>query len=139
MLLRMLIDGVSNGGNLLLNVGPTARGTFDDRAQDRLRGMGEWMKLNDRSIYGCTMSDFDAPRDCRYTQNPDTGRLYCHVFAWPMKALRLPGMAGEVEYAQLLHDASEIQFTEEGDDVLLQMPSVKPTTEIPVVEMYLNR
>jgi alpha-L-fucosidase len=137
MLLRMLIDGVSKGGNLLLNVGPTARGTFDYRAQDRLAGMGEWMKYNERSIYGCTMSDFTAPTDTRYTQNFDTGRLYCHVFDWPMKTLRLPDMAGKIEYAQLLHDASEIQFDEAGDDVLLQMPIVKPPVEIPVVEMYL--
>ncbi len=138
MLLRMLIDGVSKGGNLLLNVGPTARGTFDYRAKDRLAGMGEWMAVNERSIYGCTMSDFDAPSDCRYTQNFDTGRLYCHVFDWPMKTLRLPDMAGKVEYAQLLHDASEIQFTEEDDDILLQMPIVKPPVEIPVVEMYID-
>ena len=36
----MLIDTVSKGGNLLLNVGPTARGTFDQRAKDRLAGIG---------------------------------------------------------------------------------------------------
>ena len=49
-------DGVilARGGNLLLNVGPTARGTFDYRAQERLQSMGEWMKVNGRSIYGCT-------------------------------------------------------------------------------------
>ena len=35
-LLELLIESVSKGGNLLLNVGPTARGTFDFRAQDRL-------------------------------------------------------------------------------------------------------
>jgi alpha-L-fucosidase len=138
MLLQMLIDGVSKGGNLLLNVGPTARGTFDYRAQDRLAGMGEWMAVNSRSIYGCTMSDFTAPTDCRYTQNFDTGRLYCHVLSWPMKTLRLPGMAGKIEYAQLLHDASEVRFTETETDVLLQMPIVKPPVDIPVVEMYLN-
>ncbi len=138
MLLRMLIDGVSKGGNLLLNVGPTARGTFDERAQARLRGIGEWMKLNSRSIYGCTMSDFPTPNDCRYTQNFNTGRLYCHIFAWPMKTLRLKAMAGKIEYAQLLHDASEIQFREDDGDVLLSLPIVKPPVEIPVVEMYLN-
>ena len=138
MLLRMLIDGVAHGGNLLLNVGPTARGTFDDRAQERLRGMGEWMRYHDRSIYGCTMSDFVAPTDCRYTQNFDTGRLYCHLFAWPMKSQRLKGMAGKVEYAQLLHDASEVLFREDGEDVVLSLPIVKPPVEIPVVEMCMR-
>ena len=36
----MLIETVSKGGNLLLNVGPTARGTFDDRA--RRSGWPRW-------------------------------------------------------------------------------------------------
>ncbi len=44
-LVVMLIDTVSKGGNLLLNVGPTGRGEFDDRAPwSAWQGMGEWMK-----------------------------------------------------------------------------------------------
>ena len=50
-LLTLLITSVSGGGNLLLNVGPTGRGEFDYRAQDRLRGMGEWMRGNSRSSF----------------------------------------------------------------------------------------
>jgi alpha-L-fucosidase len=45
-LLELLIESVSKGGNLLLNVGPTGRGVFDQRAQDRLKSMGAWMKFN---------------------------------------------------------------------------------------------
>jgi alpha-L-fucosidase len=48
-LVVMLIETVSKGGNLLLNVGPTARGTFDSRAIERLEGIGEWMKYNSRA------------------------------------------------------------------------------------------
>ncbi len=138
MLLRILINGVALGGNLLLNVGPTARGNFDSRACERLEGMGRWMDLHARSIYGCTMSDFTAPPDCRYTQNFGTGRLYCHIYAWPFKEIVLPGMAGKIEYAQLLNDASELQFTEEGEDVVVKLPITAPNVEIPVVEMYLR-
>jgi alpha-L-fucosidase len=50
-LVVMLVETVSKGGNLLLNVGPTARGNFDDRASDRLAVMGKWMKYNSRSVY----------------------------------------------------------------------------------------
>ncbi len=53
-LLVLLIESVSKGGNLLLNVGPTARGTLDYRANEKLEEMGEWMKYNNRSIYHCT-------------------------------------------------------------------------------------
>ena len=150
-LLRMLIEVVSKGGNLLLNVGPTARGEFDARALDRLAGMGRWMKRCGRSIYGCTAAParFKQPQDCRLTYNPDTKRLYVHVFAWPFRHLHLDGFAGRVEYAQLLHDASEIRFSSpsphvqaiEGKDtktITLDLPVVKPDVEVPVVELYLK-
>src|SRR5690349_9347219 len=104
----MLVDTVSKGGNLLLNVGPNARGQFEARALERLRGVGEWMRLHDRSIYGCTASDFTPPPDCRYTQNGN--RLYLHLFAWPFRHVHLDGLADRVEYAKLLNDASEIQM-----------------------------
>lgn len=150
MLLRMLIDGVSMNGNLLLNVGPTARGNFDDRALDRLRGMGRWMDLNGKSIYGCgsAPAEFKPPRDCRYTWNPETRRLYLHVFAWPFRHIHLPGLKDKVRYAQFLHDGSEILFHEQGagpvspasgeKDLILMIPIPKPDVEIPVIELVLE-
>lgn len=140
-LLRMLIDNVSKGGNLLLNVGPTARGEFDYRALDRLSGMGEWMKRHARSIYGCTMAPepFETPDDCRLTYNPTTKRLYVHVFAWPFETIVLNGFGDQIKYAQLLNDASEVKFekTETGA-TRLRLPVVKPNVEIPVVEIFLR-
>jgi alpha-L-fucosidase len=110
LLLRMLIDSVSKGGNLLLNVGPTGRGEFDWRALERLRGIGKWMHYNSRSIYGCTQAPFEAPTDVRYTWNPNKRCLYVHLFAYPMRHLMLPSLKGKVKYAQFLHDASELKI-----------------------------
>ncbi len=112
LLIRMLVDTVSKGGNLLLNVGPTGRGEFDERALTALVGIGKWMKRHGRSIYGCTQApaDIHAPTDVRYTFNPKTERLYAHVFAYPFRHLVLPGLKGKVKYAQLLNDASEIKM-----------------------------
>ena len=75
-LLELLIESVSKGGNLLLNVGPTARGVFDYRAQDRLGAMGDWMEYNSRSIYGCTEAPagFKAPANSLLTYNPSNCR-----------------------------------------------------------------
>ena len=154
MLLQMLVDSVSKGGNLLLNVGPTGRGEFDARALDRLQGMGEWMKRHSRSIYGCTQApdEFAAPQDCRLTYNPAKKRLYIHLFAWPYRHLHLDGMAGRVEYAQLLNDASEVKMlhsvpeaaygsmteTREASLLTLELPVKKPAATIPVIELFLT-
>jgi alpha-L-fucosidase len=152
MLIQMLIDTVSKGGNLLLNVGPTGRGEIDERAIDRLKGMGEWMRRHSRSIYGCTQApdEFKTPRDCRLTYNPSTNRLYVHVFAWPFVELHLDGFGDRIAYAQLLNDASEIkiegrpewQAHHVGDDsagvTTLRLPVKKPNVTVPVIELFLK-
>lgn len=150
-LLVLLIESVSKGGNLLLNVGPTARGTFDDRAREKLVEMGNWMKFNNRAIYGCTEApaEFKAPEHSLLTYNPETHCLYVHLLDYPMKWFTLKGFGGKVKYAQFLHDGSEIKFGEPRhnvthqekrgeEDLILLLPMVKPNVEIPVIELILN-
>jgi len=143
-LLELLIESVSKGGNLLLNVGPTARGTFDYRAQDRLKAMGEWMKVNGRSVYGCTEAPagFTAPANTVLTYNPVTNRLYVHLVAYPMGRVTLANMADKVKYVQFLHDASEIRATtgreDSKNDLSLSLPVLKPPVEILVLEVFLK-
>jgi len=143
-LIELLVESVSKGGNLLLNVGPTARGTFDYRAQERLTAMGEWMKYNNRSIYNCTEApaEFKAPANSILTYNPVTKRLYVHLLAYPMGAMTLEDMADKVKYVQFLHDASEIRYTtgsnEFKNNLNLQLPVLKPPVVIPVLEVVLK-
>lgn len=149
-LLVLLIESVSKGGNLLLNVGPTGRGTIDHRAEAALEKMGKWMKVNSRSIYGATQAPetFDVPDNSLLTYNPKTNRLYVHLLDYPLQNFTLRGLKGKVKYAQFLHDASEILITEphgywgkeklgEGD-INLALPVVKPNVEIPVIELILK-
>ncbi len=151
MLIKMLIDTVSKDGNLLLNVGPNARGEFEPKAIERLNDIGAWMRLHGRSIYGCGPSEFTPPPDCRYTQNGR--RLYLHLFDWPFGHVHLPGLAQRVAYAQLLSDASEIlmrtidpsrpaQNTTMGgigaDVLTLDLPVQKPDVTVPVIELFLK-
>jgi len=154
-LVKMLIDCVSRGGNLLLNVGPTGRGEFDARALDRLSGMGEWMKRHGRAIYGCTQApeEYKCPSDCRFTYNPDTRRLYLHIYSWPFRHLHLDGMGGQVEYAQLLNDGSEVKMLKRVPEeeygamkpdrketlLTLELPVKKPAVTVPVIELFLKK
>ncbi len=108
------------------------------------------MRLHSRAIYGAGASAYTAPVDCRYTQQGN--RLYLHLFSWPYKHVHLEGLSGRLEYAQLLHDASEIRFqehTSEGGQsstdpvsksgtVTLTLPVQKPDVAVPVVELFLK-
>jgi alpha-L-fucosidase len=152
LLLRMLVDTVSKDGNLLLNVGPDARGEFDPRAVAALSGIGRWMRLHGRSIHGAGPSQFTPPVDCRYTQRGN--RLYLHLFAWPFEKVHLRDLADRVVHAQFLHDGSEVRRsypdpddtpyatrpgTEPAGTLTLDLPIRRPDVAIPVVELFLNR
>jgi len=152
LLLRMLVDTVSKDGNLLLNVGPTGRGELDPVATHTLQVIGEWMRRHGRAIHGAGPSTFVPPPDCRYTQRGN--RLYLHLFAWPFETVHLPGLATRVEYAQFLHDASEValevhdqaraaMMTDEPAQppgtLTLRLPVRRPDVAIPVVELFLRR
>ncbi len=150
-LLALLIDTVSKGGNLLLNVGPTGRGTFDDRAVQRLDAIGKWMQYHSRSIYGCTRAplQFKAPENTILTYNPASHRLYIHLLEWPLKTIFLEGYAGKVKYAQFLHDGSEIILkpkrktiwmdeTAVENELVAEIPITKPPVEVPVIELFLK-
>ena len=151
-LVEMLIDTVSKNGNLLLNVGPTARGGFDERTMDRLNGIGQWMEVHARSIYGCGAApqEFPVPQDCRLTWNPAGKRMYVHVLAWPFRHLHLDGFKNRVEYAQLLNDGSEICFHQDGhhglnfkgvatpETLTLELPVQRPQVTVPVIELFMK-
>lgn len=150
--INLLIDTVSIGGNLIMNVGPTARGYFDHRAQKALEEYAQWMKYNSRSIYGCTMAEpeFIAPAGTKLTQSTDSKRLYIHLQKYPFPYLEMKNLAGKIEYAQFLHDGSEILYTENeifryGDksepnqgSVYFKLPAVKPNVTVPVIEVILK-
>ena len=151
-LLVLLIESVSKGGNVLLNVGPTGRGTIDYRAESALLKIGDWMKYNGRSIYGCTQAPegFEAPDNTLLTYNPKTNRLYIHILDYPLQNFTIRAMKGKVKYAQFLHDMSEIKITKphgygplanevlSEQDINLSLPVNKPNVEIPVIEIILN-
>ncbi len=154
-LIGLLIESVSKGGNLLLNVGPTGRGEFDERTMERLEGIGEWVKRHGRSIYGCTQapSDYIPPKGCLFTFNPEKNVLYLHVMSWPFRQLHLDGLGGKVEYAQLLNDASEVGMIQkeirpedadhmgearDADLLTLELPVEKPRVAVPVIELFLK-
>ncbi len=155
MLIEMLVQTVACGGNLIMNVGPTSRGHLDERAENALGVFEKWMKYSSRSIYGCTMAEEELlsglPANCCYTQSEDGRRLYVHLLSYPFRYLRLGGLADKIEYAQFLHDGSEILYTcgnlsrgsfaefDTGaeNSVILHIPALRPPVTIPVIEIFL--
>lgn len=148
-ILELLANTVSKGGNLILNVGPTARGEFDDRALSRLRDIGKWMRTNGEAIYGCTQAPdgLIPPEYSLLTYNPQSKKLYVHLVFYPMGSLACP-FGDKVLWARFLHDGSEIKLKQHkkyftnGYQGLARfnfdLPVVKPPVEMPVIEVMLR-
>jgi alpha-L-fucosidase len=142
-LLDLLITSTSNGGNLILNVGPTARGEFDYRATNALDSMAYWMHANNKAIYGCTYAPAEdkIPENTKLTYNPKTKRLYVFLYEYPSDGkLVLPGYQDKIKYAQFLNDDSELFYKQVGDsnNLELKLPKTKPRYNIPVIELTLQ-
>lgn len=145
ILLKLLIESVAYGGNLIMNVGPTARGNFDYRAEAALKVYADWMKYNSKSIYGCTMAEpgLSTQNGCQLTQSSDGKRLYIFLFDYPFVTVRVDGIVDKVDYAHFLHDGSETPFRNNSDptrpdSVLFTIPEVQPNSIIPVIEVFLK-
>ena len=51
-LVGFLVDAVSKGGNLLLNIGPTPEGVIRPQNLSRMKAIGSWLSVNGEAIYG---------------------------------------------------------------------------------------
>jgi alpha-L-fucosidase len=51
-LIHLLVETVAKGGNLLLNIGADADGELAEPALERLKEIGDWIKVNGEAIYG---------------------------------------------------------------------------------------
>ena len=93
MLIKKLVECVSKGGNMILNVGPDAQGNIPPQSQAILRDIGRWMHDNAESIYGCGRSELPRPEFGRVTQKDKT--LYFHMYENTMGPVPLLGLRAE--------------------------------------------
>lgn len=138
-LIRMLVDIVSKGGNLLLNIGPKPDGTIQKEFVDRLLAIGKWMDKYSEAIYGTTASPFNLLSFYgRVTTKGD--KLYVHVFEWPGDlTLRLPNLHNVVKKAYLLEQGEPaLEAVQEGMDWLIKLPKKAPDKIASVLVLELD-
>lgn len=126
-LVHLLVDIVSKGGNLHLNVGPAADGTIPVIMQERLVQLGNWLRVNGEAIYGSRIwRTASEGEDIRYTAKD--GRVYAICKRWPGRILTLrePHPAGNQITASLLGWKQTIHCQPAEDGICLELPELIP-------------
>ncbi len=142
-LIQKLCDIASKGGNFLLNIGPTARGTFPQESIDRLAEMGQWMDMHGESIHGTSASPFRSLPwgRCTMKAEGDNTALYLHVFDWPQnERLVLQGIGNKVIKAELLSSPQQsIAAVPSNSEITVRMlPSQAPNAHVSVVKVTIE-
>jgi alpha-L-fucosidase len=111
LIIHSLVNTVSKNGNLLLNVGPDARGNIPRESIAILKEVGEWLTFNGESIYGCGAASIPKPEWGRYTQKGNL--LFAHWLYPAIGDLNTRGVVpANVENVFLLQSGAELPYQE---------------------------
>jgi alpha-L-fucosidase len=136
LLLDMLVEAASKGGNLLLNVGPTADGELPQAFVERAEAIGRWLEVHGEAIYGSEPGEVcEFITHGRQTHKGDN--LYLVIRFWDGRGtLSLGGLETRVKRAELLTTGQELEFSQEVDHVHLRgLPFEPPTDLFPVIRL----
>lgn len=93
MIIRKLVECVSKGGNMLLNIGPDAKGNIPQESLEILDTVKAWMDKNKASIHDCGKAGIQKPEYGRITRNKN--KIYYHLFENTFGPMPLPGLSKE--------------------------------------------
>lgn len=137
LLLDMLTEAASKGGNLLLNVGPRPDGQFPAEFVDRAKLIGDWMSRNGEAVRntdaGGERFDFTT-----YGRSIRRGNLVYLIFRfWDGTGrVRFPGLASQVRRATLLTTGQDVEVQRDGEFILLSgLPKESPEALFPVIRL----
>jgi len=116
-----LVDVVSKGGVLLLNVAPNELGEIPIGQANILRRLGQWLKVNGEAIYGADPSPLRNP-DLPITRKP--GKLFFHIKEQVGLHVQIEGMSASIKQCYLLNDPNHtpLPFKHYGDRIRIALP-----------------
>ncbi|GHV49117.1 alpha-L-fucosidase [Bacteroidia bacterium] len=125
-LIHLLIEKVAMGGNLLLDIGPTADGRIPVIMQQRLMDIGRWLERNGDAIYGTRVWETSTQPGSGVYFTRKGNDLYVICTKYPAKPITVKGVSRKPSRVELLGSKSSIRFSQNGNSLTLTPPQLTP-------------
>jgi alpha-L-fucosidase len=133
-ILESLIDCASKGGNFMVGVSPMPNGRFDQRTQDDLRWVGEWLKVNGEAIYS-TRGMFIENADFKFTRSKDSKTIYAIHQGWETGEITIRNIEPETgSKITMLGVNRELEWETIENGVVITVPE---TLKAPCLHSYV--
>ena len=108
-IIRILVDCISMGGNLLLDIGPKEDGTIPPEQENILRELGRWTKKHQEAIYGTAAG---IPKEYYYgpsALSKDRSTLFLYLDGQPTGPLLIKGLKNKINRAWVVGNGTKLE------------------------------
>ena len=133
--IKTLVQCATGGGNLLLNIGPMPDGRIEPRQADRLKEVGDWLKINGESIYGTRGGPFPPEPWGSYSQSEDA--IYVHVMDWTKGPIDVPISKHRIKGVELIGGGTATASAM-GGITTLDVPEADRKSPDTIIKISLN-
>lgn len=114
-ILKMLVDCMSMGGNLLLDIGPRADGTIPEEQAAVLKELGRWIAKHEEAVYP-TRAGIPSGHVQAYTTLNQAGDiLYVYLPYAPNETLEIKGLKSVIKRVRVVGTGEELSWKRYND------------------------
>ncbi|MCX3263773.1 alpha-L-fucosidase [Pedobacter agri] len=140
MIIRTLVDCISMGGNLLLDIGPKADGTIAPEQVKILKDLGRWTKKHSEAIYETQAGIPEGHVNAKTALSKDKTQLYIYLDFKTTKGILLKGIKSTIKKVEVVGSKSEVKSTKVNDtDYIFDLQENDFDHDVTVLKVSFNK